>query len=58
MSGSTVPYWAIAPSRSTRHVSAKRQEAEASKEEIDSVLRGDDWDIDTDPGLERATRDP
>ena len=29
----------------------------ASKEEIDSVLRGDDWDIDTDPGLERATRD-
>jgi DNA-binding Xre family transcriptional regulator len=27
----------------------------ATKEEIDRVLRGD-WDVDTDPGLERATR--
>ena len=27
----------------------------ASKQEIDSVLRGD-WDETTDPGLERATR--
>lgn len=29
----------------------------ASKEEIDRILRGEDWDVDTDPGLERATRD-
>jgi DNA-binding Xre family transcriptional regulator len=28
----------------------------ATKEEIDSVLRGD-WDETTDPGLERAARD-
>ena len=28
----------------------------ATKEEIDSILRGD-WDESTDPGLERATRD-
>ena len=29
----------------------------ASKEEIDAILRGDDWDEATDSGLERATRD-
>jgi hypothetical protein len=29
----------------------------ASKEGIDRTLSGDDWDVDTDPGLERATRD-
>lgn len=28
----------------------------ASKEEIDRVLSGGDWDLDTDPGLERAAR--
>lgn len=28
----------------------------ATKQEIDSILRGD-WDETTDPGLERATRD-
>jgi DNA-binding Xre family transcriptional regulator len=29
----------------------------ASKEEIDVILRGDDWNEATDSGLERATRD-
>jgi DNA-binding Xre family transcriptional regulator len=29
----------------------------ATKEEIDRILSGEDWGIDTDPGLERATRD-
>jgi len=29
----------------------------ASRQEIDAILRGEDWDVDTDPGLERATRD-
>ncbi len=28
----------------------------APKDEIDRILKGE-WDVDTDPGLERATRD-
>jgi DNA-binding Xre family transcriptional regulator len=28
-----------------------------SKEEIDALLKGEDWGEATDPGLERATRD-
>ncbi|TMD89189.1 MAG: helix-turn-helix transcriptional regulator [Chloroflexi bacterium] len=48
--------WRRSPaSRKDRWAATAGAAGIASREEIDRILGGD-WDVDTDPGLERATR--
>lgn len=52
------PLWRQTPSRRKNRWTASAGIAGiAPREEMERILGGRDWDIDTDPGLERATRE-